>query len=231
MEGYAYTSGLRHVNASLKTAFSLAVLLEGLLLDSPWVSVFIIVTMLCLTVCAGGVRPADYMRMLGIPAAFIVFGGIALLFTTGDPVKTAEVSLRALGAISAFYFLILSTPVSEILMTFRKCHCPRLIVELMYLIYRFIFVLTDVWNCMNTAARSRLGYVDYKTSLRTFGKIAGNLFVLSMKRADACYDAMESRCYTGDICFLEETKKCRIGERIFVLLYLCGLAAVRRFFG
>lgn len=229
MEQYAYASKMRYISASLKTAFSVAVLLLCVILNRVPVSVFIIVSMMAATVGAGSVRLRDYTRLLGIPLFFIVFGGIALIFTTGDIRLAAEVTLRAVGAVSAFYFLILSTPVSEILSVLRKCHLPKLFIELMYLIYRFIFVLTDVWGNMNTAAQARLGYADYRTSLHTFGGIAGNLLVLSMRKADAFYDAMESRCYDGDLCFLEETKKCRLPECAGAVLYICALMVIRRF--
>lgn len=231
MEQYAYASNIRGSNASLKTAFSVAVLLLCVAFDSAFVSAFVILSMMAVTVGIGKVRLSDYIRLLGIPLFFIVFGGIALIFTTHDAGRAACVTLRALGGVSAFYFLILSTPVGEILGVLRKCRLPKLFIELMYLIYRFIFVLTDVWNSMNTSARARLGYVDYRTSLRTFGGIAGNLLVLAMRRADAFYNAMESRCYAGDLCFLEESKKCRLHECAGAVLYICAMVGIRRFCG
>ncbi len=227
MEQYAQASGLRGTNAAFKTAFSMVVLLLCLILDSAAVSAFIILSMLAATVRIGRVRLWDYIRLLGIPLFFMVCSAAALIFTTHDIRQTAEVTLRALGAVSAFYFLILSTPMDELLAVLRKCRLPGLFIELMYLIYRFIFVLTDVWNHMNTAAKARLGYVDYRTSLRTFGGIAGNLLVLSMKRADSFYDAMESRCYGGDIRFLEESRKCRPVEWIVSGVYICVLAGIK----
>lgn len=231
MEQYAYASKMRQSNAFLKTAFSTAVALLCVALDSVPVSVFVILSMMAVTVGIGRIRLKDYIRMLGIPLFFIVFSGTALVFTTHDTVRAAEVTLRAAAAVSAFYFLILSTPVNEILTVLRKCHLPKLFVELMYLTYRFIFVLTDVWHSMNTAAQSRLGYVDYRTSLHTFGGIAGNLLVLSMKKADACYNAMEARCYTGDICFLEETGKSTLWEYVGAVSYVCALVVIRRVLG
>lgn len=228
MEQYAYASRLCHTNAAFKTAFSVLLLVLCLVLNQEAVSVFIIVSMLASAICLMGIKPLSYLRLLGIPLFFILFGGAALIFTTKDIYLAVSVTLRALGGVSAFYFLLLSTPVSEIILVLKKCHVPKLLIELMYLIYRFIFVLLDVWNSMNVAAQSRLGYVDYKTSLHTFGKIAGNLLVVSMKRADAYYDAMESRCYTGELRFLENTYRVRIREWAAAGAYFCVLLAVWR---
>ncbi|WWR17102.1 cobalt ECF transporter T component CbiQ [Lachnospiraceae bacterium JLR.KK008] len=231
LEQYAYASGLRRRSAALKMVFSLAVLTLCLVLDSLAVSVFVILSMMVITAGIGRVKLREYFSLLGIPLFFVIFGGIALLVTMGSPLRAAEVTLRAVGAVSAFYFLALSTPVGELLAVLRKCHLPGLMIELMYLIYRFIFVLTEVWNHMDTAAQSRLGYVDYRTSLHTFGKVAGNLFVLSMRRADAFYNAMESRCYEGELCFLEKTAKSSLGEWAAAAGYVCVLVLIGRISG
>lgn len=231
MEQYAYASRLRHGSAFLKTVFSVSVVLLCVGLDSQAVSLFVILTMAAVTVGIGGIKMIDYVRILTIALFFILFGAAALVFATHDTGKVVEVTLRAVGAVSAFYFLVLSTPVSEILTVLRRCRLPKLLVELMYLTYRFIFVLTDVWHSLYTAAQSRLGYVDYRTSLRTFGDIAGNLLVLSMRKADVYYTAMEARCYDGDLRFLEETKRCRLWQCAVAALYICVLVLVRRIAG
>lgn len=228
IERHAYASGLRHGSPYLKTVFSASTLLACLILDKPAVSAFIILTMAAALVGVGGVRLRDYIGLLAIPLFFLVFGAVALLVTTYDAGTAAEVTLRALGAVSAFYFLILSTPVGEIMTVLRSCRLPKPFLALMYLIYRFIFILTDVWDAMNTAAQARLGYADYRASLHTFGGIAGNLLVLSMKRADAFYDAMEARCYDGELCFLETEKRSSVYEWIGAVFYLCVLVLIDR---
>ena len=48
---------------------------------------------------------------------------------------------------------------------------------------------------------------SFKTSCYTFGNIAGNVLIISLKKANAYYDAMEARCYDGDLVFLQEDKK------------------------
>ena len=60
---------------------------------------------------------------------------------------------------------------------------------------------------MKDSAASRLGYRGLKRSLRTTGLVYGGLLANSFRRAGACFDAMESRCYTGQIAFLTPKKK------------------------
>ena len=60
-----------------------------------------------------------------------------------------------------------------------------------------------------TAQKARLGNRDLKTSIQSFGQMASVVFVRALKQSDALYNAMESRCYDGEIRVLsgEYTKK------------------------
>ena len=71
---------------------------------------------------------------------------------------------------------------------------------------------------MKDSAASRLGYRGLKRSLRTTGLVYGGLLANSFRRAGACFDAMESRCYTGQIAFL--TQKKRVTAKVVGLLVL-----------
>ena len=100
--------------------------------------------------------------------------------------------------------LAFSTPVNEIIVVMEKLHLPKIVCELMNLIYRYIFILLNAAHTMQTAAKARLGYESFIKSLRSFSQIAGNLFIISLKKANAYYDAMLSRGYDGEIKFLNE---------------------------
>ncbi|MBU9744353.1 cobalt ECF transporter T component CbiQ [Lachnospiraceae bacterium ASD3451] len=244
---YAYTSGMRKVNASFKVLFSVTLLILCIVLDHIWVSVTVMAGMGLLTVCAGGLSLRRYLSLMKIPAAFILMGSIAIaagiaarpygdfnlnlhffyLYTSGaDLLRAARLGLKALGAVSAMYMLTLSTPASEIISVLGRAHLPKLLVELMNMIYRFIFILMDVQSRMSTAARARLGYEGFKRSCYTFGHIAGNLLILSFRKAGIYYDALESRGYDGELEFLEEEKKIKAWQVFAAAGYLLALTAL-----
>ena len=79
--------------------------------------------------------------------------------TKAAQVRTMLVMARALGAVSALYLLSLSTPMPEIIGVLRKMRCPDVVTELMYLIYRYIFLLFHMHDAMKNSAMSRLGYL------------------------------------------------------------------------
>jgi cobalt/nickel transport system permease protein len=203
---YAYKSGIRDWNSTYKVAFATAAVVLVVALDNLWVSVMTVFFMMAASVGKGKIRFRDYLRLLSIPLFFILFSSIAIMINFGNPNLALRTAVKALGAVSALYMLSLSTPIGEILSVLRKIHIPDLLLELMHLIYRYIFILSDINRRQKDAARSRLGYINYRTSLRTFGKELANLFLLSMKKSESYYDAMEARGYEGKGLFWEEKK-------------------------
>ena len=119
---------------------------------------------------------------------------------------------------------------TDILDALRKLHFPSLLIELMLLIYRFIFVLFQTASAITVSQQARLGNRDFKTRIRSFGAMGSELFILALKRSNVLYDAMESRCYDGNIRVLTRMQPPRAGEiaviaaieLILVLVWICG---------
>lgn len=225
---YAYTSKIKNWNSSFKMIFSMTMIAVCILLDNPYVSVSVILGMAYLTIIKGGLSLRDYLSVLMIPIIFIIISiftisvdisrnplgeynlylGFGYVFTSKEMLtKGVFLLLKILGAISALQMMSLSTPSSDIIYVLRKAHVPKLIIELMNMIYRYIFILMDVSSKMKNSAEARLGYCDIKTSYYTFGRIGSNMLIVSFKKANAYYDAMEARCYEGELIFLEEERK------------------------
>lgn len=230
IDSYAYLSKLRDWNAGFKVLFSITTLVLCILMDNPIVSAVILITMTYLVVKKSGMDFNEWLALFTIPVVFLVLGVLAVMFDFSKQPHDWNVAigsiylytsfqmminglflfLRVMGAVSAMYFMILTTPAHELIGVLRHVHLPSLIVELMYLIYRYIFILLQTQRKMRISAESRLGFCDYRTSLKSFGNIASNLMVVSLKRAGTYYDAMESRCYDGELMFLEEKKPLKI---------------------
>jgi len=241
---YAYTSKIRHWNATFKVSISAMILILCIVLDNPYVSVVVIMAMAYLTIMKGELLGTEYLSILSIPFIFILLGtvtiaidfskqpigqynlylGFCYVFTSQAKLKEVGfLILKVFAAISALQMMTLSTPSSEIIYVFRKAHVPKLIVELMNLIYRYIFILLDVYTKMRNSAESRLGYGDFKTSCYTFGSIASNMLVVSLQKANTYYDAMEARCYDGDLIFLEQDKKVEAIQIVVAVAFIIFL--------
>jgi cobalt/nickel transport system permease protein len=224
----AQVSRLNRVNPSLKlwTALSLAVLCTGS--SSPFVGVFLTAAALVFVVCLGGLKLREYAHMLTLPVSFLMMSALVLLFivtergagilgvqvfgfwicaTRETQIHATLITARALGAISCLYALSLTTPMSDIIGSLRRARCPDVLIDLMYLIYRYVFTLLAMYHTMRDAAKSRLGYADYVTGMRTAGDLYAVLLGRSYRHAGRNFDAMESRCFDTGIRFLENREK------------------------
>lgn len=220
----AQSSKLNRINPAVK--LFMVVLLMALCISSrnPMTGLFLLAVNLVLVVCIGKLRLHDYLSLLALPVSFLMISGLALMFeitsartgvlgihvfgawltvSAAAQVKTALIMSRALGALSCLYLLSLTTPMSEIIGVLRRTHCPSVVISMMYLIYRYIFVLLMMYHTMHDAAKSRLGYVDFRTNVRTTGNLYSNLLARSYRKAGRNFDAMESRCFDTEIRFLE----------------------------
>lgn len=240
IDSYAYKSKIKKINPTLKVIVAFLTLLICIIADNIYVSLFIIVSMGFVTISKGKIKLYEYLSLMSIPMAFMILGSIAIAFgISKNPagqynlnlcglyfytsylniVKTIGIIMKALGSVSAMYMMTLSTNTSEIISVLRNLHLPNIIIELMNMIYRFIFILIDVQYKMKNSAQSRLGYIDFKTSCYSFGSTALNLLIISIKKANTYYNAMESRCYDGDMLFLEEEKPVKTIHVLLTFIY------------
>ena len=137
---------------------------------------------------------------------FLVLGTIVVAFDftmagityTGHSLFYAlRLVLVSLAAVSCLYFLTLTTPTLDMLGLLKKIRCPWIVIELMVLIYRFIFVLLDIAFAITTAQNCRLGNRNVRTGLRSMGQMLARVLILAMHKTTVLFDAMEARCYDG----------------------------------
>lgn len=245
---YAYASHMRSWNAGFKVLFSIISLLICIACNNLFVSLAVIFFMGFLTVAVGGLDLHHYITMLLVPIVFLIFGTIAIAigfsmrpvgqyhvhflnlfyiyWSKASLLKAGGLVFKTLGAVSALYMMTLTTPLSEIIAVLRKAHIPKLIIELMNMIYRYIFIMIDTHSRMKNSAESRLGYCDFKTSCYSFGQVASNLLVVSLKRGNNYYNALEARCYDGDLRFLEEEKPLKAGQIAMAVIFIVVLMLI-----
>lgn len=255
LEHYAYVSPMRQWNSVWKTIFSVAVIFNVLAVNSIRLSLATICFMGITSIGIGKIHTKDYFRFLTIPFTFILLSGLAIALQIGGDMKDSVVlpgnitlgfyikstacmltrhgsrqALRlmanAFACVSSMYLLTLSTPMGDLLYVLRKFHVPALIIELMHLIYRYIYIMSDADRKQKDAAISRMGYHNYSASLRSFSYGLANLFIISIKRAGTCYDAMESRGYDGELNMLTKVYPVKKKQIVMMILYGVGAGVV-----
>ena len=242
-----YLSKLRYVNADEKFIFAIFTLLLCVLSRSVTIALVVLAVTGILTVKIGGIPFSRYKTLMLVPLAFIILSTFAIIvnfshtpmdafaipfgsiYITGSwqgILRAVQLILTAMASVSCLYFLSLNTPLTDILVVLRKLKCPHIIVELMLLIYRYIFVLLEIASSISISQKSRLGNKDLKTAYHSFGTMVSVLFVRAMKKSNALYDAMESRCYDGKIMVLNENFPPKTKEIIYIIAFELFLVAI-----
>lgn len=226
VDRYARGSRFRRIPAGEKLFFCAVWMAFCLAARTPWQPLVLGAVLAALSVWGGGeIRLGQYLALLAVPLSFLMLSALTLLWhsvpegadailvmpwsggclgvTKESQSLAGLVTARALGAVSCLYFLSLSTPLPQLLMTLRRWHFPSVIMELAFLIYRYIFVLLETVQHMQCAARSRLGYAGTRRSIRTTGLVYGGLLARSYHSAQARFQAMESRTVGTELRFTQ----------------------------
>lgn len=240
----AYSSKLRYKNPAVKAAFAVGSLVICVGARSFVLSMIILVIMGGLTVLSGRVSANRYLGLMLIPFSFLILSTAAIVVNiSGKPLDLFNLAVGnvylavshnslhegvlliiiALASVSCLYFLALSTTMIDLLALMQRLRCPKLMVELMMLIYRYIFVLLDIAGAIATAQKCRLGNRDFMTELRSVGQLLAVLLIRSLKKSSLLFDAMESRCYDGEIRVLSEYRPAEFREALGVGCFLTVL--------
>jgi len=249
IDKYAYNSKLSRVKASEKFFFSIIPLLICLIANSKIVSAVTLVAMGFATISMGGFCTKRYLKFLLIPSSFLVIGVITIIINKLEPASAGKLFyfeifnsiygittkslnlgitlyLKSLASISCLYFFSLNTPMNSIFNFLRKLKLPILIIELMELIYRFIFIVWEQASKIHIAQSSRLGYNGFKRSIKSLAELVSMVFIKSMNRVERIDIALESRGFDGNFIFLIEEEKESKEVKYFGGLLIIALIAI-----
>jgi cobalt/nickel transport system permease protein len=252
IDSYAYTNHLRRAAPAQKASLALLVVLLCLLLNRPLVGIGAALWMWCLTTLLAGIPARVAGRLLLAEATFFVLAvaGIAISIGTVPPphalqsiaigslwlgVTPASLSMallvlsRALGSAAAMNFLALTTPMVDLVELLRRMRVPPLLIDLLTLIYRFIFVLLESFQRITTAQESRLGYSTARRAFTSAGLLGSRLFLDAYQRSKRLHTALESRGYSGQLNVLpqhyqHDWRLWGVGVAMLLSLVLAGVA-------
>lgn len=217
-------------------------LLLSMLLPPLSAEPIILVCMALLAVVVARVPARTYFRFLGMAAAFALIGAVPLAviaswgpsgprlaFSRQGAETATHVLLRALAAVSCLLFLAMTTPLAAVVSWLRRLRVPSEILELMLVIYRMLWLLSDVSHKMRVAQAARLGYCGFRQSCRSTGVLAALLLCRVMNRARRLETGLAARGYQGDLNVLEEDRPMGLGGVVVTLVAQVSLVVVSLF--
>lgn len=246
MDKIAYSSKLLEQSPAFKAGLALSSLVAVLAAGENIFSlaIFCVMTFLCVKV--SGLSAKSYIKLCLVPFWFLLLGAVTIsisftpqpvgmfnfaifnsymIITRAGLLQALNMFLKAMAGVSCLYFMYVTTPVNELLGLLDKVHTPKLLTELMMMIYRFIFILINMAEQMLAAQKARLGGSGFRASFRSFSVLASSLFVGAFQKSEQIYNAMESRGYDGDFAFTGELTPMTREQKIIFMLYIPALIA------
>ncbi|HEX9114659.1 MAG TPA: cobalt ECF transporter T component CbiQ [Anaerolineae bacterium] len=224
IDRFAYNNRLRRVDPAYKAALALAVLLICLIGNRPAVGLlaavwmFILATALAglpgkavtqvllaelffLALASAGIALSVHLAAFGAPAGGWSFaiGPVAVATSPALLVTAGNVLLRTLGATASLNFLALTTPLVDLVALLRRLRVPSLLIDLMTVIYRFIFTLLETLQRIYTAQSCRLGYCSPRRTLVSAGHLGSQLFIDAYRRSQRLQLALDARGFDGEL--------------------------------
>ncbi len=247
LDDIAQKSTFRHIHPGTKVLLGLGSLIICLVSPTPVVPLVSGVILSLVLLIPARVSPLVYGELLLAPAIFTVMSIVVLLFllgggdviwrfnpvpwinltiTTGSLRQSTLVLCRVFGCSISLFFIVLTTPMTDLFNGMKRIGIPIELIDLMMIIYRYLFIVYDqaveIWQ----AQVMRLGYSRPRESIRSFSMLCGMLFISTWIAGEDLIHAMDCRCYDGIFPSLDIAEPVQMRSLLPVLLYLVGLGGI-----
>jgi cobalt/nickel transport system permease protein len=243
----AQQSMFRHIHPGTKLFLALGSLIICLISPNPYVPLISGILLSLVLILPGRMSPWLYGKLLLGPGIFVIMSIIVLLFmlgggdviwqfhpvswinltiTTGAVRQSILILCRVFGCSVSLYFIALTTPMTDLFNGMKRAKVPIELIDLMMIVYRFVFIFYDqaveIWQ----AQVMRLGYSRPKEAVHSFSMLCGMLFISSWNAGEDLIHAMDCRCYNGIFPVLDQIEPVQIRSLLPVVLYLSGLVGL-----
>lgn len=121
-----------------------------------------------------------------------------VVYVTGDALRAWFILSKSYLSALTVMVLIACTPMPKVAAAARFFRAPALLVEVVQLIYRYLFVLRAEARAMQIAFSARGGRSG-KVGMRAASGMVSVLFARSYAKASMVYHAMQSRGFSGQL--------------------------------
>lgn len=226
IDKYAYTNNLRSMNPNFKFGVGIIFLVGSMLIKNLIILSLIILLMSAVIVGVAKIEISDYINLLKIPIIFLIMSIAMTLISVADnpsnliksfcigskyicisneSISTSiHIFFRAISCLTCVYFIMLTVPFNQLLFIFKKMHIPSIILELSMLIYRFIFIFMEEVSDIRKSQELRFGYIDLKTSYKSFGLLGKLLYKRMMIRYEEMCISLDMKLYNDTFHIIGE---------------------------
>ncbi|HVP94874.1 MAG TPA: cobalt ECF transporter T component CbiQ [Methanoregulaceae archaeon] len=247
LDSVAQQSAFRQIHPGTKLILCLGSLIICLVSPTPVVPLISGIVLSLVLIISARVSPVLYGELLLGPVVLTVISIVILLFMLGggvvvwqfSPVSWINLTItdaairqsvlilcRVFGCSVSLFFIALTTPMTDLFNGMKRARIPVELIDLMMIVYRYIFIVyaqaVEIWQ----AQVMRLGYSRPAEAVRSFSTLCGMLFITSWNAGEDLIQAMDCRCYDGIMPSLDRAEPMRIRSLLPVLIYLIFLGGV-----
>lgn len=223
IDKYAYNNRLVGVDPLKKILFSLGILIVAISTKRVGIHIVIVVMMGYLTVFKARIPFGSYLKMMMWPISFLLISMISIVISVGaydgsgrdsflfflefgkfvagvtrEGMRQAAVLFfRSNAAVSAMFFLSLTTPVDQQARALYRLKINKVFIELYLLTYRFIAIFLEESVELYQAESMRFGYIDFRTSMTSLAMLVKLLFVRVMARYEDMQASLAIKLFDG----------------------------------
>lgn len=229
IDQFVYSNKMRAFHPIERFAFAMLTLTIGLIADKPLLHLVILIIMPLFLILKAKIATRVIIKLFSLPLGFLVIGvatiamnvgltDINMLFsvkignyylgvTESSLTLALQIVLKSLSSVACLYFLVLTTPMIELIHIFQLLKFPAIITELMMLMYRFIFIFIETAFNIYTSQSSRWGYCSFKRSINSIGLLFVNLWGKAFLKSQSLFTSLVSRGYEGELKVLNPRYK------------------------
>ena len=238
---------LREMNTTIKLLIVFALLFMNVFFRNISFSLFVSLSAFVITIIIG-VSFKEVFKRIKLPILFgiFIFFMQALFLKSGEPViqilgigiysdgiiKGLKIFLTLVGSVWYLVLVGLTSNVDSILSGFKSLGIPEIVINISLMMYRYSLLLYEEAIRVFYAQKSRLGYTNFKNSIKSLGQLWGIIIVNSLIRSIRVNEAMKSRNFTGKL-FFDFRKKPNTNEILAgfsYILFFLSIGIIMKYF-
>lgn len=165
IDKYSYTNNLKDITPIIKAYLAMGLLILAISIEWLFIHIGIITVMSLIIVIIAKIPFKNYVKILLIPISFLILSISTVLLSIskgnidciwGIKVLTYNLAItassfnaskvlffRAFAALNCTFFLVLTTPMNQLICVMNKHKIPKIFIEICVLMYRFIFIFLE----------------------------------------------------------------------------------------
>ncbi|KZX15966.1 cobalt ECF transporter T component CbiQ [Methanobrevibacter curvatus] len=167
------------------------------------------------------------------PGAIIWQSSVSWLHITDLGLNWAILlAARLIVSLTAIVLLSSTSPVQEIVQSFRKLGMPKDLAMILSIMVRFLFVFIDELSAIRTAQKSRNFNIHskltpYKWRIKQVGYTIGMMFLKAFEKGENVYFSMISRCFSDNSQLYSSKKNINLSDYSYLALIIILMAILQ----